>query len=219
MARISLNPPRTPLYRIAEWFTQRRFGTNLDPLAAVGHNPRVARTYAVLELQVERWHSLDAGLKDLAIMAAAANIGCSWCLDFGYWEATMLHHVPAEKIRAVPRWRDSDDFTELEQLVLEYAEAMTQTPPAVSDHLVAGLRRRLNDAQLTELTAIIAVENLRSRINAAFGLTSQGFQDRCELATQPPGQAAPPAGGAAQLDGHVAQLSRHRARRVDGAAS
>jgi alkylhydroperoxidase family enzyme len=219
MARISLNPPRTPLYRIAEWFTRRRFGTNLDPLAAVGHNPQVARTYAVLELQVERWHSLDRGLKDLAIMAAAANIGCSWCMDFGYWEATMLHHVPAEKIRAVPRWRDSDDFTELEQLVLEYAEAMTQTPPTVSDHLVDGLRRRLNDAQLTELTAIVAVENLRSRINAAFGLTSQGFKDRCELAPQPSGQAAQPAGEAAQLNGDVAQLSRQRARRVDGAAS
>jgi alkylhydroperoxidase family enzyme len=215
MARISLNPPRTPLYRIAEWFTRRRFGTNLDPLAAVGHNTQVARTYAVLELQVERWHSLDAGLKDLAIMAAAAQIGCTWCLDFGYWEATMLHHVPADKVRAVPGWRDSDEFTELEQLVLEYAEAMTQTPPAVSDHLVEALRRRLNDAQLTELTAIVAVENLRSRINAAFGLTSQGFRDRCELAAHPAGP-----GGEG---GEVAQLARQRARRVsrrvNGAAS
>ena len=205
MARISLNPPRTPLYRMTEWYTRRRFGTNLDPLAAVGHNMQVARTYAVLELQVERWHSLDTTLKDLAVMAVAARIGCAWCLDYGYWEATMLHHVPAEKIRAVPTWRDSDVFTELEELVLEYAEAMTATPPAVSDHLTEALRRRLNDAQLTELTAIVAVENLRSRINAAFGLTSQGFRDRCELAPAPPVE--------------VAQLARPRARRADSAAS
>jgi alkylhydroperoxidase family enzyme len=213
MARISLNPPRTLLYRMTEWYTRRRFGTNLDPLAAVGHNMQVARTYSVLELQVERWHSLDTGLKDLAVMAAAAQIGCAWCLDYGYWEATMLHHVPAEKIRAVPGWRDSDVFTELEQLVLEYAEAMTATPPTVSDHLTVALRRRLNDAQFTELTAIVAVENLRSRINAAFGLTAQGFQDRCELAAQPATQPA------AQPAGQVAQLARQRARRVDGAAS
>jgi alkylhydroperoxidase family enzyme len=205
MARISLNPPRTLLYRMTEWYTRRRFGTNLDPLAAVGHNMQVARTYAVLELQVERWHSLDTGLKDLAVLAAAAQIGCAWCLDYGYWEATMLHHVPAEKIRAVPGWRDSDVFTELEQLVLEYAEAMTATPPVVSDHLTDALRRRLNDAQLTELTAIVAVENLRSRINSAFGLTSQGFRDRCAAAPAPPAE--------------VAQLARQRARRVDGAAS
>ena len=204
MARISLNPPRTPLYRIAEWFTKRRYGTNLDPVAAVGHNSQVARSYALFELQVERWHSLEHGLKDLAVMAAATQIGCTWCVDFGYWEATMLHHVPAEKVRAVPSWRESSEFTELEQLVLEYAEAMTQTPPAVSDHLVDALRRRLNDAQLTELTAIVAVENLRSRINAAFGLTAQGFKDRCDAAPQA---------------GEVAQLAAQRARRVDGAAS
>jgi alkylhydroperoxidase family enzyme len=212
MARISLNPPRTLLYRATEWYARRRFGTNLDPFAAVGHNMQVARAYAVFELQVERWHSLDTGLKDLAQLAAAARIGCSWCLDFGYWEAVMCHHVPAEKIRAVPSWRDSDAFTELEQLVLEYAEAMTATPPEVPDHLTEALRRRLTDKQFTELTAIVAVENLRSRINAAFGLTAQGFRDRCELAPQHAGQPA-------QSGGQVTELAGQRARRVDGAAS
>ena len=187
MARISLNPPRTVIYRLAERFTRRRYGATLQPAAAVGHNMQVARTYAILELQVERWRSLDTGLKDLAVMASATRIGCSWCLDFGYWEATRLHHVPAEKVRAVPGWRDRADqdagvFTELELLVCEYAEAMTQTPPTVSDELVARLSRHLNEAQLVELTAIVAVENLRSRINAALGLTAQGFKDRCDLA-------------------------------------
>ena len=43
------------------------------------------------------------------------------------------------------------------------------------------LRRHLSDAQLVELTAIVAVENLRSRINSALGLTGQGFTDRSEL--------------------------------------
>ena len=47
--------------------------------------------------------------------------------------------------------------------------------------MVEALRRHLNEAQLVELTAIIAVENLRSRINSALGLTAQGFKDRCEL--------------------------------------
>jgi alkylhydroperoxidase family enzyme len=180
MARISLDPPRTLAYRIATRFARRRYGTMLDPGAAVGHNMQVARSYALFELQVERWHSLDTGLKDLAVLAAAARIGCGWCLDFGYWEAAMLHHVPAAKIRAVPGWRDSGVFTELERLVLEYAEAMTDTPPGVTDELVARLAERLSEAQLVELTAIVAVENLRSRINSALGLTAQGFKDRCE---------------------------------------
>jgi AhpD family alkylhydroperoxidase len=182
MARISLNPPQTLAYRIGTWFIRRRYGTMLDPGTAVAHNVPVARTYALLELQAERWRTLGPGLKDLAVLAAAAQIGCSWCLDFGYWEATMRHHLPAEKIRAVPAWREADVFTSLERLALEYAEAMTATPPAVTDELVAALRGQLTDAEFVELTAIIAVENLRSRINAALGLTAQGFKDRCARA-------------------------------------
>ena len=148
--------------------------------------------YGLFELQVERWRKLDHGLKDLAVMVAAARIGCSWCMDFGYWESTMKHDVPAEKIRAVPHWRDSGVFTELERLVLEYAEAMTDTPPSVTDEMVERLSGHLSETQLVELTAIVAVENLRSRINAALGLTAQGFKDRCEI---------PAAGGAAAAAG------------------
>jgi AhpD family alkylhydroperoxidase len=189
MARISLDPPRSIAYRIATLVARRRYGTMLDPGAAVAHNRQVGRSYALFELQVERWRSLDAGLKDLAQLAAAARIGCSWCLDFGYWEAATRHHVPAEKIRAVPGWRDSAVFTPLERLVLEYAEAMTATPPAVTDELVAALSGQLSEAQLVELTAIVAVENLRSRMNSALGLTAQGFRDRCELPGAPARQA------------------------------
>ena len=192
MARISLDPPRTLSYRLAARFSRRRYGTVLDPVAAVGHNTQVGLAYGLFELQVERWRTLDQGLKDLAVMAAAATIGCSWCMDFGYWESIMKHDVRAEKIRAVPRWRDSDVFTELERLVLEYAEAMTGTPPSVTDEMVERLRDRLSEAQLVELTAIVAVENLRSRINAALGLTAQGFRDQCEI---------PAAGGAAAVGG------------------
>jgi len=189
MARISLDPPRTLSYRLASWFSRRRYGAVLDPAAALAHNLRVGWSYSLFELQVERWKRLDPGLKDLAVMAAAANIACSWCMDFGYWDATTRHDAMAEKIRAIPDWQDSEVFTELERLVMLYAEAMTMTPPLVTDDLVARLRQHLDEAQLVELTAIIAVENLRSRMNSALGLTAQGFRDLSE----PEGQGAPQA--------------------------
>jgi alkylhydroperoxidase family enzyme len=66
-------------------------------------------------------------------------------------------------------------------LVLEYAEAMTETPSAVEDTLVNSLLDHLNEAQLVELTMIVCMENVRSRFNAAVGLTGQGFKDRCEI--------------------------------------
>jgi len=196
VARISLNPPKTLGYRLSTWYTQRRYGMQLEPLAAMGHNMPVTRADAIFELQIQRWRKLDQGLKDLAVMAAAAQIGCAWCMDFGYWESVTNHGAAAEKIRAVPHWRDSEVFSELERLVLGYAEAMTATPPAVTDEMVAQLGAHLDEAQLVELTAIVAVENLRSRVNSALGLTAQGFKDRCEIAA-----AGATAAGSAALAG------------------
>ena len=181
MERISLNLPRTLSYRLAAWFSRRRYGAVLDP-AVLAHNVRVGRSYSLFEFQVQRWKRLDSGLKDLAVVAASASIGCSWCTDFGYWEAAARHELMAEKIRAILEWQGSEVFTELERLVMLYAEAMTMTPPLVTDDLVVQLRRHLDEAELVELTAIIAVENLRSRMNAALGLTSQGSEDQGEPA-------------------------------------
>jgi hypothetical protein len=37
MARISLDPPRTLSYRLAAWFSRRRYGAAGDPAAALAH--------------------------------------------------------------------------------------------------------------------------------------------------------------------------------------
>jgi AhpD family alkylhydroperoxidase len=180
MARIPLDPPRTLTYRLAEWYSRRVYGAVLDPGAAMAHNPRVLMTDARFERSLARWNRLDPTLKALAVMASAATIGCSWCMDFGFWESTRQGIDPA-KLRDVPRWRDSALYTDLERAVMDYAEAVTSTPLAVTDEMVDELRRHLDDAELVELTMMVAVENTRSRFNSALGLTSQGFKDRCEI--------------------------------------
>ncbi|MGY1721807.1 carboxymuconolactone decarboxylase family protein [Blastococcus sp. SYSU DS0533] len=180
MARIPLDPPRTPFVRLTEWYSRRRFGAVLDPGAAMAHHGAVLRTYVRHEQSVARWNRLDPTLRALAVMSSAATIGCSWCLDFGYWASSQDGVDPA-KLRDVPRWRGSPVYSDLERQVMAYAEAMTTTPLQVTDGMVAGLREHLDDAALVELTMMIAVENSRSRFNSALGLTSQGFRDRCEL--------------------------------------
>ena len=57
---------------------------------------------------------------------------------------------------------------------------MSATPPSVSDRQVDELRQWFDNGQIVELTAMVALENLRSRTNAAMGLTGQGFKDRCK---------------------------------------
>lgn len=81
----------------------------------------------------------------------------------------------------MPRWRESDAFTPLERDVLEYAEAMSNTPPTVTDELSARLLDTLGAPALVELTAFIALANMATRSNTAFGIESQGFSAACEL--------------------------------------
>ena len=180
MARIPLDPPRTPFYRLMEWYSRRRFGALLEPATALAHHPQVMRANVRSEMALARWTKLPSTLNHLAVMTAAVTVGCAWCIDFGYW-ISLEGGADPRKVRDVPRWRDSDVYTDLERRVLAYAEAASSTPPQVTDEMVAGLRRHLDDAALVELTMMIAVENQRSRFNSALGLTSQGFKDRCEI--------------------------------------
>jgi alkylhydroperoxidase family enzyme len=113
-------------------------------------------------------------------MAVAAQVGCSFCLDIGYFQA-QNQNLDMVKASQVPRWRESDVFTALERDVLEYAEAMTNTPPTVTDELSARLLDRLGPAAIIELTVFIAFSNFSTRTNTALGIESQGFSDACEI--------------------------------------
>ena len=55
---------------------------------------------------------------------------------------------------------------------------MTATPVEIADADARPLVEMLDEAQLVELTAAIAQENLRARMNHAFGLRRRRFQHR-----------------------------------------
>jgi len=101
-------------------------------------------------------------------------------LDIGYFFANN-QGLDLDKARDVPRWRVSNVFTPLERDVMEYAEAMTQTPPTVTDELSARLLAALGPAALVELTMFIALANLMARSNVAMGIESQEFSATCGL--------------------------------------
>ena len=130
--------------------------------------------------KADKWDRLDPNLASFAAMAAAGLVGCSFCLDLGYF---MAHNrgLDEAKAREVPRWRESDAFSRLERRVMEYAEAMSQTPPAVTDELSAALLEALGAPALVELTARIAGMNLTARTNVALGIRSQEFAAACGL--------------------------------------
>jgi AhpD family alkylhydroperoxidase len=163
--------------RLTAWYSRRQFGTDLAPATeAWSHTPGLLAGYGALETAFERSRRLDHKLKLLAELKASTVAGCEWCVDFG----SMLSRgggITERQLRDLPRYRDSDAFSELEKLVLDYATAMTRTPTEMTDELFEGLRRHLDEAQIVELTTAVALENLRARFNYALGIESQGFSE------------------------------------------
>lgn len=178
--RVPAELPGGVFGRLLTWYSRRSYGDVLDNGLVLLHHRQALLATALFERRVEKWDKLDPDLKTLAVMASASMIGCSWCMDFGYY-AAYSKGLRVDKLSEVPRWRDSEVFTDTERLVLEYAEAMTTTPPTVDDAMVEALTEALGVPAVVELTMMVAIENERSRFNSALGLTSQGFSDRCEL--------------------------------------
>lgn len=169
-----------PFESALSWIVRRMYGKVLDPLKATFHHRGILFANLGFELAARRWKKLPPTLRALSVMAVAQQIGCSWCMDFGYWEHRH-QGVDARKLRDVAEWSTSPVYTPLERAVLEYAVAGTATPSAVTDDMVARLRGDLTDAQVVELATLVSLENFRSRTNAGLGLTSQGFKGDCDV--------------------------------------
>ena len=76
-----------------------------------------------------------------------------------------------EKLLAVVK-NDLSVFSKDELLVIELADAMVNTPSNISDELYARLREKFSEEQLLQLSAQIAFENYRARLNRVFDVGS-----------------------------------------------
>ncbi len=171
----------TGLYgAVVKRMSRRMVGSVPEQLGVMWHNREVLSFSFGIARKSQKWDRVDENLKTFAHMAVASIVGCGFCLDLGYFQA-YNKGLDVEKAREVPRWRESTVFTPLERDVLEYAEAMTQTPPTVTDELSARLLRVLGSAGLIELTMFVGMSNMATRGNVAMGIESAEFAASCEL--------------------------------------
>jgi AhpD family alkylhydroperoxidase len=184
MSRIEGVPANkaNPLVRIVYRMVRREFGRmtgkrELTPDIPVrAHRTSLLVGYCMLESAVARKPRVDAHLRGLVQLKSAVMQGCEMCQDIASQQA-LAWGADQQQIGDLYRYRESPRFDETERLVLDLAVGMTLTPVQVSDELFAKVRSRFDDAELVELVNLIALENLRSRFNAAFGLGSVGFNE------------------------------------------
>ncbi|HSZ04523.1 MAG TPA: carboxymuconolactone decarboxylase family protein [Solirubrobacteraceae bacterium] len=168
------------VYRMARRKSKQIAGSDrelkLEPLEIYAHAPRLLLGYGMLEQSVASKPRVDEHLRALVVLKSAVMQGCEFCQDISSHEARRAS-VSDEQLLDLYRYRDSEHFDDTERLVLDLAAGMTVTPVQVSDELFAALRARFEDRQLVELVNLIALENLRSRFNAAFSIGAAGFSE------------------------------------------
>ena len=161
-------------------FSKKMFGALPEPAEVMWHNRAVLSDTMAFGRKIQKWDALAPDLSSYAHMAVASLIGCSWCLDLNYFAAAN-EGLDLTKASEVPRWRESTVFSSLERDVMEYAEAMSETPTRVTDELSARLLDQLGAAAMVELTALVGFANMTTRSNTALGIESQGFSASCAV--------------------------------------
>ncbi|KAB7760719.1 carboxymuconolactone decarboxylase family protein [Mycolicibacterium mucogenicum] len=183
--RIEALPPHRAglLTRLMYRYAKREFGEVPEPFAVAAHHPRLLVANAVHESLLKSGSkTLPDSVRDLAVFWTARTVGCSWCVDFGTM-LMRLESLDVDRLKHIDDYAASPLFTDDERAAIAYADAMTTDPHNVTDEQVNDLKRRFGEAGVIELTYQIGVENMRSRMYAALGITEQGFSsgDACRV--------------------------------------
>ena len=152
-----------------------RTGSGIEPMEIWALQPKMMFGMGKFNQVVRKGKSVDQRLKNLVELKGAQMIGCEFCVDLGS-QICRNAGLSDEELLALPRYRQSDLFSEREKLALDYASAVMRTPVEVTDDLFERMREHFSDEQLVEITALLTLVNL-DRFNAAFGIGSAGFSE------------------------------------------
>ena len=150
-------------------------GSGLEPIEIWAHQPKMMTGMGRFNQAVRKGKSVDERTKNLVELKGAQMIGCEYCVDLGS-QICRNSGFSDEELLALPRYRQSELFTEPEKTALDYAVAVMRTPVEVTDDLFARMKEHFSDEQMVEITALLTLVNL-DRFNAAFGIGSAGFSE------------------------------------------
>lgn len=163
------------ILRPQAWLHRRHYGQVLAPIRWWGRIPFVFYLVSMFVGYLERRRSpLNPVIRSLVSARIAQLCHCEFCVDITNMKIAE-RTGSMDKLMALPSWRDSDLFSPVERLALNYAEAATATPPTVDDTLRAELGQQFDEQALTELTALIGLQNLSARFNSAMDIPAQGL--------------------------------------------
>jgi AhpD family alkylhydroperoxidase len=129
--------------------------------------PGAMRAMNALEAYVEDC-GIEPALQDLVKLRASQINGCAYCVDMHSLDARARGETE-QRLYALPVWRDTPFFTERERAALLWTERVTLIArDQVPDEIYEQVRPHFTDAELANLTLVIATINAWNRLAISF---------------------------------------------------
>jgi AhpD family alkylhydroperoxidase len=111
---------------------------------------------------------IEPALQDLVKLRASQLNGCAYCVDMHSLDARAGGETE-QRLYALPVWRETPFFTDRERAALLWTEKLTLiAEDHVPDEVYEQVRSHFTDAELANLTLIIATINAWNRFGIAF---------------------------------------------------
>jgi uncharacterized peroxidase-related enzyme len=145
----------------------KKLGTMLNFFKALAHSPELLNAFLAMN-RTQAKTTLDPKLREMAYLRVSALNGCDYCDHYHSLAAKAVGWTD-EEIAEIRRPVVGGSFSDLERDVLAFAEQVTKSC-AAEDDLMARLKEKLNERQLVELTATVALANFTNRVNVALDI-------------------------------------------------
>ena len=152
-------------------FVAAAMGFEPNSMKIMAHRPNILRGFlALMGAIIGPDAVLDPGLRQMIAHIASSAAGCRYC------QAHTAHGaghagVSREKIEALWSYADSPLFTEAERAALSLAQAGGSVPNQAEAAHFDALKAHYTDAEMVEITAIIAAFGFLNRWNDTLATT------------------------------------------------
>ena len=133
-------------------------------------SPPVARGWLNHLTGIRQQSSLPGAIREMVIMQVAHLNRAPYEAD-QHAPIALKEGMTQAQLNALPDWRTSSLFSEAEQAVLAYTDAMT-LHVQVDDAVFAEVKKHFSERHMVELTATIATYNMVSRFLEALQIHS-----------------------------------------------
>lgn len=171
MARISLIDPENhpELASLVDRVKGSRRGKLINVYRLLLHSPKLAETWFE-HLNAVRWSTTLSGrLREIVIIRIGYLNRAAYIIKQHIPKLAIAEGLTEAECAALADWQTATCFSETEQAVLAYTDALTKDATA-SDALAAEILRHFDERGLLELTVLISTYNMHSRVMNALAI-------------------------------------------------